>query len=123
MGGKCDPDNKTHNNPKIESNKNIIYDDETINKNFNKYIFQDDFIDFVDNKYKLNDPIFKVFHRNEREILEKFYKSKKNKYQNNMEIYLKKQNLNFVNSLTKQIILNEDGRKILKGKIKNEILK
>ena len=97
------------------------YDPEVINRNFNNFIFQDKFIDFVGDKYKLNDPVFNLLHKDERDILEKFYKSKKNEFQNNMDIFLKKQNLSFVNVLTKQIISNEGGREKLNKNIKNEI--
>ena len=54
-------------------------------------------------------------------MLEKFYISQKKQFQMKMTEYLQKQNINFVNLLTKQIIDNEGGRKILNLKIKNEI--
>ena len=54
-------------------------------------------------------------------MLEKYYISQKREFQRQMTQYLQNQNINFVNLLTKQIIDNEGGRKILTGKIKNEI--
>lgn len=119
MGGDCEIcRSKKPDDPKVDIDR---HNNEVVNRNFSNFIFQDRFIDFVGDRYKLDDPIFKLFHKEERDILEKFYKSNKNEFQNNMETYLKNQNLNFVNALTKQIISIEGGRKKMNEKIKDEI--
>ena len=121
MGTNCEICFSEKHNTSNNGNTVNRYDEEYINANFYNFIFQDKFIDFIGGIYKLNDPIFKSFHKDEKDILENFYNSKKNELQNNIYTYLENQNLNFVNILTKQIISNENGTKILEEKIKNEI--
>ena len=48
----------------------------------------------------LNDHVFQSIKKEERDILEKYYKSRKKEFENNMNIYLEKQNLNFITLLT-----------------------
>ena len=117
MSGDCESTKLIRQDFNLDSRS----DEETINRNFENYIFQDKFIDFIGNKFNINDPVFKSFHKDESDILEKFYKSKKNEFQNNMRTSLEKQNLNFVNLLTRGIISNEGGREILNDRIKNQI--
>ena len=65
------------NNKNSDFNHKNEFDEEVTNINFINYLFEDRFIDFVGNKYKLNDPVFKSFHKDDRNILEKSFKSKK----------------------------------------------
>ena len=44
--------------------------------------------------------VFQSIKKEERDILEKYYKSRKKEFENNMNIYLEKQNLNFITLLT-----------------------
>ena len=100
-----------------------IYDPETIKRNFKDYILTDNIVDSFTKNYNLNDHVFQSIKKEERDILEKYYKSRKKEFENNMNIYLEKQNLNFITLLTRQIISNEGGREKLEGSIKAEIQK
>lgn len=99
------------------------YDPKMINKRFNEYISQDDIRDYLEQKYNLKDPIFQIIRKKETELLTSFYKSKKIDFENNLNSYLndKSKSLNFVPSLTNQIIEFQDGREIFYNKIKKEI--
>ena len=119
MGSVCDRSHST--NPDNPDDPTSDFDPEVINQKFENYIFQDKFIDFLGNKYDLNDPVFRSLKKEENNTLEKYYISQKREFQRQMTLYLQNQNINFVNLLTKQIIDNEGGRKILTGKIKSEI--
>ena len=123
MGNDCECCHKENN--KIQQNKQNYkgnkYNPEIINRNFNDYIFQDKILDFPLKKYDMNDPVFKSVKKEENKMLTNFYKSKKDDFQTQMTAYLNNQNLNFVNLLTSQIIINENGTKLMKQKIKSEI--
>ena len=121
MGAACESSND---NPNPNINQLPLgskYDPALIKQKFSNYILNDNIIDTIGHKYKSDDPVFQTIHKEEKEILTKFYDEKKEEFKNSMYGYLKKQNLNFVNMLTKQIIDNERGRQIFAGKIKNEI--
>ena len=122
MGSICDKELKTTIQKDAEYSGSK-YDPKVIEKKFNNYIFKDNIIDLQENKYKLNDPVFQSINNYEKEILSGFYKSKKEEFQNNMAGFLNKQNLDFVSTLTKQIIENEDGREKLSNKLISEIQK
>ena len=72
-----------------------IYDPETIKRNFKDYILTDNIVDSFTKNYNLNDHVFQSIKKEERDILEK-----KEFEKNNMNIYLEKQNLNFITLLT-----------------------
>lgn len=110
-------------NPKQQRQKNYQNnkDIEEITQKFNRYISEDKFLDILDKKYNLNDPIFKLIRKEEKKILKNFYISKKEGFNNDMTYYLNNQNLNFITLLTKQIISNEGGRDKFKQKIKEQI--
>ena len=97
------------------------FDIEETTQKFNENILKDDIQDLLEKKYNLNDTVFKSIREEEKKILINFYLSKKEDFKNNMTLYLKNQNLNFITMLTKQIIMNEGGRNILEQKIKDEI--
>ena len=120
--GCCDR-NKENNRPQTDYKPSSggKYDPKTIERNFNDYIFSDNIIDFLLQKYNLNDPVFKLVKNEENKMLTNFYKSKKDDFKTQMTSYLNGQNLNFVNLLTSQIISNENGTKIMKQKIRNQI--
>ena len=101
--------------------KGSKYNPEIIDRNFNDYIFQDKILDFPLKKYDMNDPVFKSVKKEENKMIINFYKSKKDDFKTQMTAYLINQNLNFVNLLTNQIIINENGTKLMKQKIKTEI--
>ena len=122
MGCDSSKENRINKIKNEITNSSNIYDPKVLNKLFNNYIFQDKYLDLIE-KNKLNDPVFKSIHEEEKQILEKFYKENKNNFKIKMDEYLNRQNLNFVNMLTKEIISNEDGRKIINGNIKSEIEK
>jgi flagellar biosynthesis GTPase FlhF len=115
----CESNNEYRKN----SNKPSIFNAKVINENFDNYVFGDyKIIDNIGKKYNENDKIFQILRKEEKDILFKeFYKSKKNDFQNYMYLYLKKQNLNFATTLTKQILTNENAIKIFDTKIKEEI--
>jgi predicted GTPase len=123
MGNDCECCHK-ENNKNQENDQNhqgSKYNPEIIERNFNDYIFQDKILDFPLKKYDMNDPVFKSVKKEENKMLTNFYKSKKDDFKTQMTAYLMKQNLNFVNLLTNQIIINENGTKLMKQKIKSEI--
>lgn len=109
--------------PIIDDPKRNYYDPETIKRNFKDYILTDNIVDSFTKNFNLNDHVFQSINKEERDILEKYYKSRKKEFENNMNIYLEKQNLNFITLLTRQIISNEGGREKLEGSIKAEIQK
>ena len=117
--GCCEPKSRPVDN---STNKNY-YDPETIKSKFKDYILTDNIVDSFTKNYNLNDNVFQSIKKEERDILEKYYKSRKKEFENNMNIYLEKQNLNFITLLTRQIIANEGGREKLEGSIKAEIQK
>ena len=119
MGAACESSNDNPNINKLSLGSK--YDPALIKQKFSNYILNDNIIDIIGHKYKSDDPVFQTIHKEEKEILTKFYDEKKEEFKNSMYGYLNKQNLNFVNMLTKQIIDNERGRQIFAGKIKNEI--
>ena len=116
--GCCEPKPR----PADNSTSNY-YDPETIKSKFKDYILTDNIVDSFTKNYNLNDNVFQSIKKEERDILEKYYKSRKKEFENNMNIYLEKQNLNFITLLTRQIISNEGGREKLEGSIKAEIQK
>ena len=100
-----DNENGTQNQNKYSSYSK--FDPVIINKKFEEFIYNDKIIDLIGNKYNMNDPVFKSLHKEESEILTKFYREKKIEFKNKVDEYLKVQNLNFFNLLTKEIISNE----------------
>ena len=120
MGSLCTSNSNSNRHPNNETS-GPKYDPAVINKNFENYIFENKFIDLLSNKYNLKDPVFKSVQKEERDILEKFYKTKKGEFQSNMTTYLMAQKIDFVNVLTKQIINNEGGRERMRLKIENQI--
>ena len=119
MGNDCESSQQIQEND--QNYKGSKYNPEIIDRNFNDYIFQDKILDFPLKKYDMNDPVFKSVKKEENKMLTNFYKSKKDDFQTQMTAYLNNQNLNFVNLLTSQIIINENGTKLMKQKIKTEI--
>ena len=119
MGNDCESSQQIQQNN--QNYKGSKYNPEIIDRNFNDYIFQDKILDFPLKKYDMNDPVFKSIKKEENKMLTNFYKSKKDDFKTQMTEYLKNQNLNFVNLLTNQIIINENGTKLMKQKIKTEI--
>lgn len=119
MGSICDSDKEFEISNDYEGSK---FDPKVLNQRFQDYIFKDKIIDSIGNKYKLNDSVFLSIHKEESNILNNFYFSKKDDFKNNINKYLNSQNINFINLLTKQIISNEGGSKFLEKKIKNEII-
>ena len=119
MGNDCESSQQIQEND--QNYKGSKYNPEIIDRNFNDYIFQDKILDFPLKKYDMNDPVFKSVKKEENKMLTNFYKSKKDDFKTQMTAYLIKQNLNFVNLLTNQIIINENGTKLMKQKIKTEI--
>jgi predicted GTPase len=121
MGSICE--SKSNKIPNIRNDyltDNFDIEEQTLK--FNNFIFEDNIQDFIDKKYDLNDPIFRLIRADEKKILEKFYRANKNDMQNDMTLFLKKnQNINFITMLTKQIISNENGKGIFQQKIKDEI--
>ena len=112
--------------PNIYKNRqNLIYDDnydiEETKNIFYTYIFEDNFQDFLEKKYNLNDPVFQLIRKDECEILTGFYKKKKDDFKNDMTSYLQEQNINFITMLTNQIIANEGGRNFFEQKIRDEV--
>ena len=123
MGCLCESNNNKikNTNNEIENSAND-YTPLKIEQKFNDYIFNDDNIqDFSIQKYNLEDPVFRSVKKEENEILFNFYKSKKNEFKNDINIYLEKHNINFNSTLIRQIISNERGKEIIKQKIKDEI--
>ena len=116
MGAVFDTSPKKAKN--LEGNE---FDPTLINLNFDKYIFENKFIDIWANKYNFKDPVFKLVQKEEKYILDGFCVSKKEEFQNFISNYLLGQNLNFVKVLTKQIISNENGEEIMSKKIEKEI--
>ena len=86
--------------PIIDDPKRNYYDPETIKRNFKDYILTDNIVDSFTKNFNLNDHVFQSINKEERDILEKYYKSRKKEFENNMNIYLEKQNLNFITLLT-----------------------
>lgn len=128
MCGLCETSNskfinQTSNQIKNRQQNNYLasFDIEETTQKFNEYILKDDIQDLLEKKYNLNDPVFKSIREEEKKILINFYLSKKEDFKNNMTLYLKNQNLNFITMLTKQIIMNEGGRNVLEQRIKDEI--
>ena len=119
MGNDCESSQQIQEND--QNYKGSKYNPEIIDRNFNDYIFQDKILDFPLKKYDMNDPVFKSVKKEENKMLTNFYKSKKDDFKTQMTAYLIKQNLNFVNLLTNQIIINENSTKLMKQKIKTEI--
>ena len=120
MGSICESkSNKIPNNRNDYLTDNFDLEEQTLK--FNNFIFEDNIQDFIDKKYDLNDPIFRLIRADEKKILEKFYRANKNDLQNDMALFLKNQNINFITMLTKQIISNENGKGIFQQKIKDEI--
>ena len=119
MGNDCESSQQIQEND--QNYQGDKYNPEIIDRNFNDYIFQDKILDFPLKKYDMNDPVFKSIKKEENKMLTNFYKSKKDDFKTQMTEYLKNQNLNFVNLLTNQIIINENGTKLMKQKIKTEI--
>ena len=119
MGNDCESSQQIQEND--QNYQGSKYNPEIIDRNFNDYIFQDKILDFPLKKYDMNDPVFKSVKKEENKMLTNFYKSKKDDFKTRMTEYLKNQNLNFVNLLTNQIIINENGTKLMKQKIKTEI--
>lgn len=126
MGVECDADKKTSIQligEEINNSKKRKYNPVELNKDLQNYIFKDRIQDFLGKNYNINDPVFQLIRKEEKDILTKFYLSKKNIFINDMDVYLKSQNLNFITNLTDQIISNERGSEIIEKKIKNEIQK
>lgn len=124
MGSVCESKNGNLQDFNKKQKKNYLsdnYDLEEQASKFNNFIFEDNIQDFLESKYNLNDPIFKLIRADEKNILEKFYRANKNDLQNNMSSFLQDQNINFITMLTKQIISYEGGREIFQQKIKDEI--
>ena len=119
MGNDCESSQHIQEND--QNYQGDKYNPEIIDRNFNDYIFQDKILDFPLKKYDMNDPVFKSVKKEENKMLTNFYKSKKDDFKTRMTEYLSNQNLNFINLLTNQIIINENGTKLMKQKIKTEI--
>ena len=89
MGSICESkSNKIPNNRNDYLTDNFDIEEQTLK--FNNFIFEDNIQDFIDKKYDLNDPIFRLIRADEKKILEKFYRANKNDMQNDMTLFLKK---------------------------------
>lgn len=120
MGAECDSSGKQISQGEDSKPVNK-YNSLELKKQLEEYTFKDNIQDFLDKNYNLNDSVFHLIRKEEKDILTKFYLSKKGIFINDMDKYLKKQNLNFITNLTDQVISNEKGREILEQKIKHEI--
>lgn len=124
MGSVCESKNPNLQDFKKKRIKDYLSDNYDLaeqTSKFNNFIFEDNIQDFLESKYNLNDPIFKLIRADEKKILEKFYLANKNDLQNNMASFLNGQSVNFITMLTKQIISYEGGRENIQQKIKDEI--
>ena len=115
--GICDCRKKT------PPEKKIMIDYLKLEQQFKNYINEEKIQDFLDKKYNKEDKVFNSIRAEEKEDLTKFYYSNKAILLGDIDNYLKEQNINFINNLTKQIITYENGRKIYEDNIREEINK
>ena len=103
------------------SGEKILIDYLKLEQQFKNYINEDKIQDYLDKKYNKEDKVFNSIRTEEKEDLKKFYYSNKAILLGDIDNYLKNQNINFINNLTKQIISYEDGRSIYEDNIRKEI--